>query len=98
MPERNRWGDRSVPGLAVQVQGSCNAQNQLVADTVKFNSNSLKTATDIQPRAPHSELSYPLCETSGLDTDWHEHDPVSPTRYVVRSAPGLKFIRPSSYT
>jgi len=37
-----------VPGLAVQVQGSYNAQNQLVADTVKFDSGSLKTATDIQ--------------------------------------------------
>ncbi|HTS59531.1 MAG TPA: OmpA family protein [Terriglobales bacterium] len=37
-----------VPGLAVQVQGSYNAQNQLVADTVKFGSSSLKTATDIQ--------------------------------------------------
>jgi outer membrane protein OmpA-like peptidoglycan-associated protein len=37
-----------VPGLAVQVQGSYNAQNQLVADTVKFDGSSLKTATDIQ--------------------------------------------------
>ena len=37
-----------VPGLSVQVRGTYNAQNQLVADTVKFNGNSLKTATDIQ--------------------------------------------------
>src|SRR5208283_3964870 len=37
-----------VPGLAVQVKGNYNAQNQLVADTVKFNSKSLQTATDIQ--------------------------------------------------
>ena len=37
-----------VPGLQVQVKGSYNAQNQLVADTVTFNGNSLKTATDIQ--------------------------------------------------
>ena len=37
-----------VPGLSVQVKGSYNAQNQMVADTVKFNSKSLQTATDIQ--------------------------------------------------
>lgn len=37
-----------VPGLQVQVQGNYNAQNQLVANTVKFNSKSLQTATDIQ--------------------------------------------------
>ncbi len=37
-----------VPGLSVQVKGSYNGQNQLVADTVKFNSKSLQTATDIQ--------------------------------------------------
>ena len=37
-----------VPGLQVQVQGTYNAQNQLVADTVKFNSKSLQTASDIQ--------------------------------------------------
>lgn len=37
-----------VPGLAVQVQGSYNAQNQIVADNVKFNGKSLQTATDIQ--------------------------------------------------
>ncbi len=37
-----------VPGLQVQVKGSYNAQNQMVADTVKFNGKSLQTATDIQ--------------------------------------------------
>jgi outer membrane protein OmpA-like peptidoglycan-associated protein len=37
-----------VPGLAVQVKGTYNSQNQLVADTVKFNGKSLQTATDIQ--------------------------------------------------
>ena len=37
-----------VPGLAVQVQGSYNAQNQLMADTVKFKASDLKTAQDIQ--------------------------------------------------
>ena len=37
-----------VPGLAVQVQGNYNAQNQLVANTVKFNGKDLQTATDIQ--------------------------------------------------
>lgn len=37
-----------VPGLRVQVNGNYNTQNQLVADTVKFSGNSLKTATDIQ--------------------------------------------------
>ncbi len=37
-----------VPGLQVQVQGVYNAQNQLVASTVKFNGKSLQTATDIQ--------------------------------------------------
>ena len=37
-----------VPGLAVQVQGMYDAQNQLVASTVKFNGKSLQTATDIQ--------------------------------------------------
>jgi outer membrane protein OmpA-like peptidoglycan-associated protein len=37
-----------VPGLQVQVQGSYNAQNQLVADTVKFNGKNLQAATDIQ--------------------------------------------------
>lgn len=37
-----------VPGLQVQVQGSYNAQNQVVADTVKFDGKNLQTATDIQ--------------------------------------------------
>jgi len=36
------------PGLSVQVSGSYNSQNQLVADTVKFKGSSLSTATDIQ--------------------------------------------------
>jgi OmpA-OmpF porin, OOP family len=37
-----------VPGLPVQVQGTYNAQNQLVADTVKFKGDDLKNAEDIQ--------------------------------------------------
>jgi len=37
-----------VPGLQVQVQGSYNSQNQLVANTVKFDGKELQTATDIQ--------------------------------------------------
>src|SRR5208282_4848637 len=37
-----------VPGLPVQVKGTYNAQNQLVADSVKFKGSDLKTATDIQ--------------------------------------------------
>ncbi len=37
-----------IPGLPVQVQGSYNAQNQLVAATVKFKGNDLKNAEDIQ--------------------------------------------------
>ena len=37
-----------VPGLFVQVKGSNNAQNQLVADTVKFNNSDLKAAMDSQ--------------------------------------------------
>ena len=37
-----------VPGLAVQVKGTYNSQNQLVADAVMFNGKSLQTATDIQ--------------------------------------------------
>src|SRR5271170_67986 len=37
-----------VPGLQVQVQGNYNAQNQLVANTVKFNGRNLQAATDIQ--------------------------------------------------
>jgi outer membrane protein OmpA-like peptidoglycan-associated protein len=36
------------PGLQVQVQGNYNAQNQLVANTVKFNGKNLQAATDIQ--------------------------------------------------
>src|SRR5271169_546208 len=37
-----------VPGLSVEVKGSYNAQNQLVADTVTFHGSDLKTAEDIQ--------------------------------------------------
>ena len=37
-----------VPGLPVQVKGSYNSKNQLVADSVKFKGSELKTATDIQ--------------------------------------------------
>ncbi len=37
-----------VPGLPVQVQGAYNAQNQLVADTVKFKGGQLQNAEDIQ--------------------------------------------------
>jgi OOP family OmpA-OmpF porin len=37
-----------VPGLPVQVKGTYNAQNQLVADSVKFKGSDLKTAQDIQ--------------------------------------------------
>jgi OOP family OmpA-OmpF porin len=37
-----------VPGLSVEVKGSYNAQNQLVADTVTFNGSDLKLAKDIQ--------------------------------------------------
>lgn len=37
-----------VPGLSVDVKGSFNAQNQLVADTVTFHGSDLKTAEDIQ--------------------------------------------------
>ena len=37
-----------MPGLAVQVKGNYNANNQLVADTVTFKGSSLQTATDIQ--------------------------------------------------
>ncbi len=37
-----------VPGLQVQVDGNYNAQNQLVANTVKFNGKNLQAATDIQ--------------------------------------------------
>ena len=37
-----------IPGLPVQVKGSYNAQNQLVADSVRFKGSDLKTAQDIQ--------------------------------------------------
>ena len=37
-----------IPGLTVQVQGSYNAQNQLVADVVKFKASDLNNAEDIQ--------------------------------------------------
>jgi outer membrane protein OmpA-like peptidoglycan-associated protein len=37
-----------VPGLAVEVKGSFNAQNQLVADNVTFHGSDLQTAQDIQ--------------------------------------------------
>src|SRR5271169_6451971 len=37
-----------VPGLPVQVKGTYNAQNQLVADSVKFKGSELQTAQDIQ--------------------------------------------------
>jgi outer membrane protein OmpA-like peptidoglycan-associated protein len=36
------------PGLQVQVNGFYNAQNQLVANTVRFNGKDLQAATDIQ--------------------------------------------------
>ena len=37
-----------IPGLPVEVKGSNNAQNQLVADSVKFKGSDLKTAQDMQ--------------------------------------------------
>jgi len=37
-----------VPGLSVEVKGSYNAQNQLVADTVTFHGSDLKIAQDLQ--------------------------------------------------
>ena len=37
-----------VPGLPVEVKGTYNAQNQLVADSVKFKGSELKNAQDIQ--------------------------------------------------
>jgi OmpA-OmpF porin, OOP family len=37
-----------IPGLSVDVKGSFNPQNQLVADTVRFDGSDLKTAEDIQ--------------------------------------------------
>ena len=37
-----------IPGLPVQVQGTYNAQNQLVADVVKFKGDDLRSAEDYQ--------------------------------------------------
>ncbi len=37
-----------MPGLPVQVQGTYNSQNQMIADSVKFKSSDLKNAQDIQ--------------------------------------------------
>jgi len=37
-----------IPGLPVQVKGSYNEQNQLVADSVKFKGSDLKAAMDMQ--------------------------------------------------
>src|SRR5207244_733184 len=37
-----------IPGLPVQVQGTYNAQNQLVADVVKFKGDDLRNAEDYQ--------------------------------------------------
>jgi OOP family OmpA-OmpF porin len=37
-----------IPGLPVQVSGTLNAQNQIVADSVKFKGSDLKTAMDAQ--------------------------------------------------
>ena len=37
-----------IPGLPVQVKGTLNDQNQLVADSVKFKGSDLKTAMDAQ--------------------------------------------------
>src|SRR6478752_8086903 len=37
-----------IPDLPVQVQGTYNAQNQLVADVVKFKGNDLRNAEDYQ--------------------------------------------------
>ncbi len=37
-----------IPGLAVQVEGSYNAQNQLVASSVKFKGDDLEQAQSIQ--------------------------------------------------
>jgi hypothetical protein len=41
--ETARWADRSRAGLQVDVQGSYNAQNQFVANTIKFNGNACIT-------------------------------------------------------
>lgn len=37
-----------IPGLPVRVQGTYNAQNQLIADVVKFKGNDLRNAEDYQ--------------------------------------------------
>ena len=37
-----------IPGLQVQVEGSYNAQNQLVATSIKFKGNDLEDAQSIQ--------------------------------------------------
>ena len=37
-----------IPGLPIQVSGTYNGQNQLVADTIKFKGNDLKAAVDAQ--------------------------------------------------
>ena len=37
-----------IPGLPIQVQGSYNAQNQMVAEVVKFKASDLNNAEDIQ--------------------------------------------------
>ena len=37
-----------IPGLQVQVEGTYNAQNQLVASSVKFKGNDLEDAQTIQ--------------------------------------------------
>src|SRR5664279_1313948 len=37
-----------VPGLPVQVKGSYNAKNQMMADSVKFKGSELQNAQDIQ--------------------------------------------------
>jgi OOP family OmpA-OmpF porin len=44
-----------VPGLQVDVKGSYNPQNQLVADSVKFKGSDLKRAQDIQAGLAPSE-------------------------------------------
>jgi|SRR5271169_2569230 len=47
-----------VPGLPVQVQGTYNAQNQLVANTIKFKGDDLRNAEDIQAGvAPTAQLA-----------------------------------------
>ena len=47
-----------IPGLQVEVKGSYNGKNQLVADTVRFKGSSLQTAEDIQAGvAPTHQLA-----------------------------------------